>query len=265
MVRVLIVDDEPLARIRIRDLLAEHADVLVIAECGSASVAVDAIRQLEPDLVFLDIQMPEMDGFDVLRAIRAERMPAIVFVTAHHEYALRAFDVEVVDYITKPIGEERFAEALDRARRALAAVAESTPDAIDDVRSRITTLIGELRHRESADARPPARLAVRRDGRRVTFVPITAIDWLEAMGNYVRVHAGQDAHIVSGTLTKVVGRLPSGAFLRIHRSAAVNVERVEEVSFERPGRYVVRLTSHVKLSVGRRYRGALAAIVSNRC
>ena len=240
--RVLIVDDEPLARRRVRGLLAGARDVEVVGECAGGRAAVAAIREAAPDVVFLDVQMPELDGFGVLAEVGAARAPAVVFVTAHDEHALRAFEVHALDYLLKPFRRERFEEALRRAR---AAAARGAPDA------RLAAL---LEDRERARRRAE-RLLVR-DGGRVTFVRVASIDWLEAAGNYVKLHAGGAEHLVRETLTALEARLDPERFARIHRSLIVNLDRVAEVL---PGRNdgVVVLAGGTRLPLSRSYRDRL--------
>lgn len=227
MIRTVIVDDEPLARRRLRSLLAEHPDVTLIAECASVAQAADAIAADEPDLVFLDIELHQGNGFDVLAAIgRDADLPAVVFVTAHAEHAARAFDVAAVDYLLKPYGRERLAQALQRVRAG---------------RSR------------PVDATRPHRLAVD-VGRRIRLVDFDDIDYLRADGNYVRVYAGPATYLVRDSLTGVLGHLDQSAFLRIHRSLAVRLDRVVEVQVLPHGELSLTLRTGTVLVSGRRYR-----------
>ncbi len=270
MIRVVIVDDEPLARTWLRELLASDPDVAVVAECGDGKEAVAAIRREDPDLVLLDIQIPELDGFGVVRAIGAERMPAVVFVTASDTHAVRAFEVHAVDYVLKPVERERFAEALRRAKRHI--LAASDPEEAAAVRQRLASLLTEVSAAVGGVAGPvlggagvggPAhalRLAVKVDGR-VIFVRPMDVDWAESMDNHVRLHVGREAHVIRETLTNLERRLPAGAFLRIHRSTVVNVERIREVQPWFSGEYVVLLTDGRKLTSGRRYRSAIQAFL----
>ena len=194
--RAFIVDDEPLARRRLRSLLSRQEDVELVGEAGDGPSAAARLAEVRPDVVFLDIRLPELDGFALLDAL-GEVRPAVVFVTAHDEYALRAFDVNALDYLLKPFDESRLREAVRRARAAL-----SSP--------------------------PPTRLALRTDGR-MTLLDVAAVDWVEAADNYVCVHAGGTTHVVRGTLAELAARLDPRRFARVHRSTLVNIERIREV------------------------------------
>jgi two-component system, LytTR family, response regulator len=270
--RVLIVDDEPLARARTRALLAADADITAIDECGNGADAVAAILARPPDLVLLDVEMPELDGFDVVRTVGIDRMPAVIFLTAHDRYAIRAFDSHAVDYLLKPVGERRFADAVQRAkRRAAGRVAGSasgnghaigdgdSADPIDQIRSQLRALFADLGAR-SGSARPgqPSRLAVRVAGR-VVLMPTADIDWLEALDNYVRIHAGSKAHTVRETLSHVAERLPPDGFMRIHRSVIINIERVREIRPRTGAPPFLILAGGTKLAVGRAYRATVEA------
>jgi two-component system, LytTR family, response regulator len=272
-IRVLIAEDEPLARAWLRELMAEDPELAVVAECRDGKEAVAAIAREEPDLVLLDVQMPEMDGFGVVRAVGTDRMPAVIFVTASGAHAVRAFDVHAVDYVLKPVARERFAEALRRAKEHVRAAAD--PDAGQAVRQRLAALIAEMSAAVGAPnasaapaagvadgkpAGPAPRLAIKVEGR-VLFIRPQDVDWAEAMDNYVRLHVGREAYVVRETLTNLERRLPAGAFLRIHRSTIVNVDRIREVQPWFGGEYVVLLTDGRKLTSGRRYRTAIHAFL----
>jgi two-component system LytT family response regulator len=222
--RVVIVDDEPLVRERIRSLLAAHADVEVAAECGDGVAAVAAVDSQRPDAMFLDVRMPGLDGFDVLTA--AEHVPAVVFVTAYDEHALRAFDAHAVDYLLKPIDSQRFDVALARVRDRLG----RGPAA--DVRSLAAEL---LRHRGGS-----SRLAVR-TGSRIELIAVADVHWIEAAGNYVYLHLATSEHIMRETLKSLEARLDPAAFVRIHRSVIVNVDRISHLEPIEHGEYLVTL------------------------
>lgn len=244
--RVLIVDDEPPARRRIRALLADELDVEVVGEAGSGAEAVEAIRTLSPSLVFLDVQMPDGDGFEVVRQVGAERMPLTVFATAFDRHALRAFDAHALDYLLKPFERERFAAALRRARAHLARAAEGA------LQGRLEALLGALA--------PPERWASRftvRVGQRIHVVPAAEVDYVTAEDNYVRLHAGGRSYLLRETLTALAARLDPRTFLRIHRSTIVNLERVAELESLFAGEYVVFLRDGTRLTAGRSYRAAL--------
>jgi two-component system LytT family response regulator len=243
---VLIVDDEPIARRGIRQQLKGEADLEVIGEYGDGAAAVDAITELAPDLVFLDIQMPEVGGFDVVEAIGVARMPAVVFVTAYDEHALRAFDVHAVDYVLKPIDRHRFRTAVERARRRLA-------DAPGQLDRRIAAALGELGRPAPDYAK---RLAIKGDGRLI-LVDVDEVDRLEAAGNYVEVHSGARHHLLRETMASLEGRLDPARFVRVSRSSIVNAERVRELQPMFNGDFVVVLRDGTKLPGSRRYRAAL--------
>jgi two-component system LytT family response regulator len=230
----LIVDDESLARQRLRRLLAEEADVEVVGECGGGREAISAIADLGPDVVLLDVQMPEVDGFAVLRALE-DRRPIVVFVTAYDDHAIRAFDVAAVDYLVKPVEPERLRRAMARARAARAA---QRPAATDP------------------PAVPADRLLVKEDGR-MFFISAGDIDWVEAAGNYAKLHVAGRVHLVRETMTGLEGRLDPRRFARIHRSTIVNLDRVREMALWFSGDYLVRLTDGTELKLSRWYRDRL--------
>jgi two-component system, LytTR family, response regulator len=246
-VRVLIVDDEELARQRLQRLLAAEEDVEVIGEASDGVQALDSIRRLTPDLVFLDVQMPEVDGFAVLERLRPRPAPAIIFVTAHDDYALRAFDVHAVDYLRKPFDAARFKEAFSRARQRLAG------SGAEDQARKIDALLAQV---ESQPPRSRERLMVRTDGR-LYFVRIDDIDWIEAAGNYVKLHVGRDTHLMRETMTGIEKMLDPTRFLRIHRSAIVNLDRVREMQPWFSGEYTVILRDGTQLRLSRVYRDRL--------
>lgn len=270
---VLVVDDEPPARRGLCALLARHPDVHVVGEAGSGREAVDAIRALRPDLVFLDVQMPDGDGFAVVRAVGAAAMPLVVFATAYDAFAVRAFEAHALDYLLKPYDRERFEAALDRARAALRARAElrgARPDAranapIDD---RLAALLDQLEHRLGQRAEDGA--AGRGDGAarwlerlpvsvgpRTRFVDVAAVDYFEAEANYVRAHVGPRSHLVRSSLAALGAKLDPSRFARVHRSLVVQLARVAEVEPLVAGEYVLFLTDGRRLTTGRTYRAAV--------
>jgi two-component system, LytTR family, response regulator len=251
-IRALIVDDEPFARAGVRLLLARARDVEVVGECSNGLEAVAAIAETAPDLVFLDVQMPELDGFGVVEAVGAARMPAVIFVTAFDEHAIRAFDVHALDYLLKPLDDERFALALERARARLRG------DGGRDLRAALAALVGQAR----LDAPPLERLAVKSGGR-VYFVAVDDVDWVEAADNYVSLHAGRETHLVHGTLGALERRLDPRRFLRVHRSTIVNLARVRELRPLFHGEYEIVLADGTRLTSGRSYRDALRRLVEN--
>ena len=251
-IRTIIVEDEPLARERMLNLLETDDDIEVCAECGDGRSAVEKITALEPDLVFLDIQMPELDGFGVLAELSLPRLPAVVFVTAYDQFALKAFEVHAVDYLLKPFDRERFREALQRAKARVAST-QSTP-ADEGLRA----LIADLR----PESKAVQKIAIKSTGR-VTFVKVEDIDWVEAADNYVNIHAGTASHLIRETMTSLSARLPAEKFVRINRSCIVNLERVKELQPMFHGEYTVFLNDGTKLVLSRNYRGSLARLMGD--
>jgi two-component system LytT family response regulator len=251
-IRALIVDDEPLARQRLRALLAGEPDIEVIGECADGSEAVAAIREHEPDLLFLDVQMPKLDGFGVLETVGPEQMPATIFVTAYDRYALQAFEVHALDYLLKPFDRKRFQKALRRAR--LQFQSGGRPE-------------GEARLQALAEGtktgrKPQERLVIKAGGR-VFFLKTDEIDWIEAAGNYARVHAGGESHLLRETMGGLEARLDPDKFLRIHRSTIVNIERIQELQPWFHGDYVVILRDGTQLTLSRSYRQKLQEFFGN--
>jgi two-component system LytT family response regulator len=244
--RVLIADDEPLARERLRSLLGAEDWVEVVAECQNGPEAVDSIARLQPDLVFLDVQMPGATGFDVIDAVGPDRMPLVVFVTAFDKYALRAFDVHALDYLLKPFDRERFGQALGRARQQLERRSGG------DLERRLLELVQDLK-----GTSPRLERFVIKAGGRVFFVRSDEIDWIEAAGNYVKLHVGADAHLFRETMNALESQLNPDTFYRIHRSHIVNIERVKELQPWFNGEYVVFLKNGTRLTLSRGYREKL--------
>lgn len=249
--RVLIVDDESLAREWLRELLAEHPDVEVLGECDNGREAIEAIALKRPDLVFLDVQMPGVDGFDVLRGIQAGDMPAVVFVTAHDRHALRAFDTHALDYLLKPFDGERLRRALDRARARLSGAAPS------DWTRRLVDLIESRLPAPSLD-----RLVIRLE-RGVFFLKAQDVDWVHAEGNYVRIRAGKESYLVRETMSDLETRLPPARFARIHKSILVNIDRIRQIQPLANGGHVVVLTDGTKLTWSRGYQSRLRALTGS--
>jgi two-component system, LytTR family, response regulator len=242
-IRALVVDDEPLARKCVRRFLQDRTEVAIIAECGDGESAVAAILAKKPDLVFLDVQMPEMDGFEVVHTVGVDRMPATIFVTAYDRYALRAFDADALDYLLKPFGKERFDRALARAKKRI------MEDSNQDEGRRI---LAALEQRQTSQGHGE-RLPIAENGR-ILFVNTKDIDWIEAEGNYARVHVGSRGHELRDTLTNLERKLNSPDFLRIHRSAIVNVQRIKEIRPWFHGYHVVVLENGKELRLSRYQR-----------
>ena len=251
----IIADDEAVARRRIARLLAERDDIELVAECSGGAAAVEAINRLKPDLVFLDVQMPDLDGFDVLGTLDLDRLPAVIFVTAYDQYALRAFDASAVDYLLKPYEPDRFTQAVDRALRSVERA--SAPDADDKLRRLLSEIIRSEQLPADPGAAAPAgrldRFMVKRKDR-TQFIRATDVDWIEADGNYVRLHVGAANHLVRGTIAACEARLDPRLFVRTHRRYIVNVERVKEVQPWFGGDYVILLHNGHKLRLSRNFR-----------
>ncbi len=245
--RVLIVDDEALAREKLRTLLASEPDVVLVGECADGLEALAWIERDPPDLMFLDVQMPELNGFEVLDAIGTPRVPAVVFVTAYDQYALRAFEVHALDYLLKPFDRERFQQALARARSGVTAGGQGLEQSV-------RALLDDLRQ-----ARAHAQRLIVKSGGRVFFVPVAEIDWVQAAGNYVELHAGTERHLWRETMQSLVARLDPEHFVRIHRSVLVNMRQVRHVDIGESGEYAVTLQSGRTLPVGRAFRRAFRA------
>jgi DNA-binding LytR/AlgR family response regulator len=254
--RTLLVDDEPLARRRLRLMLADHADVEIVGECVDAGDALRTIREVHPDLVLLDVQMPGADGFSVMAALSIVPRPFVVFVTAHAEHAARAFDVDAVDYLLKPYDEERLARSIDKARRAMAT--RSTDALAVEVRALTAALHGSDRRDAHGNAGPSYldRFAVT-VGRRTLFVTVDEIDWIESDRNYVCLHAGDKHHLVRATIAALEAGLDPARFVRVHRSAIVRRDRVRELRRLPTGEWRAVMATGAAVAVSPRYRERL--------
>jgi two-component system, LytTR family, response regulator len=256
LTRVLIVDDEPIARDCIRLALQPEPDLQIVGECGDGPSAVEAIRGDQPDLVFLDVQMPGLDGFGVIEGVGVDHMPAVVFVTAFNVHAVRAFEVHALDYVMKPFEDDRLRQAYERARHRIEA------ERGNSVRQQIRGLLREWRSRsgaalsgelEAEDTEPRgyiSRFAVQRDGR-VRFVRTGEIDWIEASGNYLVLHIGAEHHRIRAAIGTLIDDLDPARFVRIHRSIIVNLDRIKEVQPWFGGDYIAILKDGAKLRVSR--------------
>lgn len=250
--RTLIVDDEPLAREGVRMLLEHDSEVTAITECADGEAAVNEILDTKPDLVFLDVQMPEMDGFEVLETVGVDRMPNTIFVTAYDRYALHAFEVHALDYLLKPYTNERFFNALERAKRQIKIKDK------DSIQGQLSALLEQLKPGED----PLERLVVKAAGR-ISFVEVEEIDWIEAADTYVRIHIRSESHLVRGTMSGLEAKLDPHKFLRIHRSIIVNLSRVKELHPLFHGEYVVMLHDGTQLTSGRSFRNRLQPLIEN--
>ena len=249
---VLLVDDEPLAREGLRILLARDPDIGAIQDAKNGHEAVALIREARPDLVFLDVQMPEMDGFDAVREVGPEGMPAVVFVTAHDQYAIQAFEINAIDYLLKPVTEDRFAKALARVKARLAA--STGGDTNRQILSLLETIASPTRYLK--------RLAVRTAGKTI-LVDAADIDWIEAAENYVQLHTSGGSHLLHVTMSTLEKSLDPGIFLRIHRSVIVNVTRIRELQPVMHGEYAITLAGGARLQSGRNYSEKLKALAAN--
>lgn len=252
LIRTLIVDDEPLARKRLRELLKDDAEIELIGECADGGETLAAIRELSPDLIFLDVQMPELDGLAVSESIKGERQPLIIFVTAHDQYAARAFDVRAVDYLLKPFDRARFTQALQRAKEQLREKQDR------QVNRQMLELLVELKA-------PPAYLdrLVIKTNERVFVLKTDEIDWIEAEGNYVRVHFGKQSSLIRETLSYLASQLDPRKFPRIHRSRMVNLDRIQELQAWSHRDYRIILRNGTQLTLSRSYRERLDQLLGN--
>jgi two-component system LytT family response regulator len=254
-IRTLIVDDEPIARKRLRRLLGSEPDIELLADCGNGRDALRVLESDSPDVVFLDVQMPELSAFEVLRQLPVERRPLVVFVTAYDQYALHAFEEHALDYLLKPFSQERLQLTFGRVRDQLRLQREGGTD------SRLAALLEALDRRErEATAQNEhgylTRIMVKTSGR-VVFLKASEIDWIESLGNYVRLHVRDLAHMVRGTMITFEKRLDPRMFARIHRSAIVNLDRVKEMQSWSSGESILLLTTGFKLRISRVYRDKL--------
>ncbi len=247
-IRTMVVDDEPVARERIVGLLSQEKDIEMVGEYSDGTQAVSAIQQQHPDLVFLDVQMPACDGFGVIQQLGPEQVPAVVFVTAYDEYALKAFEVHALDYLLKPFGRDRFQQTLQHARAIL------ERRRAGDLGRRLLALVHDIKTEPG-----PTRLdrLVVKSGGRVFFLRTDQIDWIEAAGNYVRLHLGEESHLFRETMNNMEARLDGQRFVRIHRSRIVNSDRIKELQPWFNGEYVVILRNGTRLTLSRGYRDRL--------
>ena len=263
VIRAIIVDDEQLARRGIRARLERSGGYHVVAECASGREAIAAIREHQPGVVFLDVQMPGVDGFGVIDEIGAERMPVVIFVTAFDNHALKAFEAHAFDYLLKPIDDVRFATTIERARhrvveREESGVARRLAALMNDIRPTLGTEQGIARHPDGAgSASTPVNRIIVRERDRVLLIDVGDVDWIGADGDYVRIHASGRSHLIRDTMAAMENRLDRGAFVRIHRSTIVNTSRIRELRPYSSREYAVILRDGTRLRLSRRYRERL--------
>ena len=250
MIRVVIVDDEPLARRRLRSLLAEDQEISIVAECRNGREAINVIEQESPEVVFLDVQMPEVDGFTVIEALAYSKLPLIVFVTAYDRYAIRAFEVHALDYLLKPFDKERFRHCLNHAKETI------RNRGTDDSRRQLKLLQDELRNQRLEE-----QTIVVKSGDKTVPVAISEIDWIESTGNYVTLHVGKQKLLQRDTLKSMEQQLDRRLFRRVHRYAIVNLRRIRELRTLHHGDYNLTLYDGTTLTVSRRYRRNLDGVV----
>ncbi len=267
-IRALIVDDESLAREALLVLLNDDPEIEVIAECRNGKEAVTVIREQGPDVVFLDIQMPEMDGFQVVEEVGARRMPVTIFVTAYDKHALRAFEAHALDYLLKPFDHDRFDTALQRAKtfvrqQKLGEISESLLAALQGLKSKDGESPSGADYRKperAAHQEPIDRVAIKSGGR-VYFLKAEEIDWVEGAGDYLTLHSGSQTHLIRETMGNFHAKLDPKKFLRIHRSTLVNIERIKDIRPLYKGEYVVTLTSGIALKASRGYRHEIQSLL----
>lgn len=252
-IKTLIVDDEPLARDRVRRFLRDETEIEIVGECGNGAEAIEFIKKEKPELVFLDIQMPEKNGFDVVKSLDAKTIPTIIFATAYDQYALQAFDASALDYLLKPFNRERFHRAVTRAREHIENKKRGNLD------ERIASLIADLK----TEKKYLERLVVKSVGR-VFFLKIDEIDWIEAAGNYLKLHVGRDSHLIRETMNSIEAKLNPDKFLRIHRSTIVNIDRIKELHPMFSGDYDVVLQNGTKITLSRNYRERFLELFENQ-
>jgi two-component system, LytTR family, response regulator len=252
-IKTLIVDDEPLARDRVKRFLRDESDIEIIGECGSGTEACAAIKREKPDLVFLDIQMPEKTGFEVIKSLDPKSVPTIIFVTAYDQYAIKAFDVHAIDYLLKPFNRERLHRAVTHAREHIENKKRGNFD------ERLVSLIADLK----SEKKYLERLVVKSVGR-VFFLKTDEIDWIEAAGNYLKLHVGRESHLIRETMNSIEAKLNPEKFLRIHRSTVVNIDSIKELHPMFSGDYAVILRNGTEITLSRNYRDRFLELFENQ-
>ncbi|HVF48499.1 MAG TPA: LytTR family DNA-binding domain-containing protein [Pyrinomonadaceae bacterium] len=251
-IRVLVVDDEPLAREKIRRMVKADPEIEIVGECVNGKEAVAAVRAQSPDLLLLDVQMPEVDGFAVLDALKDARLPLVIFVTAYDHYAVHAFEVHALDYLLKPFDRERFAAAIERAKSQI------RRERNGDLDQRILALLKQI----EAESKYLERLVIKSGGR-VFFLPVEEVDWIEAEGNYVNVHTAKKSYLLRETISSLEAQLDPKKFIRVHRSTIVQISRIQELQSWSHGEYHVILYNGTELTLSRNYRENLQGILGH--
>ena len=254
-IRAIIADDERLAREKLRILLASEPNIKLVAECHDGQQALAAVRACQADLLLLDIQMPGMDGFQVLNELLPEEMPVVIFTSAYDQYAIRAFEAHALDYLLKPFDQERLHHAIERARLELNKFRER------EITHRILDLLSQVKSEMLPAPSSEGRLVIRAKGR-VVFLNLSEVDWIEASANYVRLNVGKESHLFRETIGRVSERLNPNHFVRVHRSTIVNVRKIKELIPVNSGEYIVVLKNGKELSCSRSYRTALESMIS---
>jgi two-component system LytT family response regulator len=250
-IRTVLADDEPLARSKLRLLLQTEPDVRIVSECGNGMETIEAVRSYRPDLLLLDVEMPEIGGFDVLKALEEDETPFVIFTTAYNDYAVQAFEAEALDYLLKPFAEERLREAIGRARQQLALhKGIMSPQRLREFLAHAPTRSGFVE-----------RLVIRSSGR-VVFLNVEEIDWIEAAANYIRVHAGKEAYLMRESIGRMAEKLDTSRFARVHRSVVVNVSKIRELQACNSGEFILTLRNGKQLPCSRGYRAALEPFIS---
>lgn len=251
MIRTLIIDDVQLARERLKRCLADEPDVQIVGECDNGAQAVTFIRDLSPDLIFLDVQMPALDGFGVLDALQGERIPEVIFVTAYNEYAIQAFDVNALDYLLKPVDCVRLSKAVKRAKFHL-----TQPE--DDLDSRFRAMLEDLK----SSSKFLKRITIKLTGHTI-LLPTDEIDWIESYGNYLKLHTGRESHLIRGTMQSLESKLDPEKFIRVHRSTIVNIEKIKEIYPRSNGDQDLVLQNGQQLMLSRKYRDRFFAALGD--
>ena len=251
LLRTVVVDDEEPARAKLNILLGQESDIKIVAECETGAAAIAALKEAKPDLLLLDIKLPDMDGFSVLKALTPEQMPIVIFTTAYDQYAIKAFDAHALDYLLKPFDQERLRDALHRARLA----ARTHSDRV--LTDRLLNIL------QVARAAPQARRLLVRAGGRVVFLAYDEIEWIEAAANYVRVHAGKVSYMLRSSIGTIAEKLPNDQFVRIHRSTVVNARIIKELQPCNSGEFIVVLRNGKELSCSRGYRSGLRRLIDS--